>query len=155
MIKGNKSYTYFKNLRSVNFNLKALVDILKLLNCKEFLVFFDIDESNLKCLDVFKDYQAYYDNFGNIKCVLIPLTLIDILYTINDDCDLCIISSSQNETYDKLIRKMNYLNPKKLIQNDEIYFMIDYNYSEMYVAFYFNIRNYNLTYVKNKIDNLF
>lgn len=155
MIKGNKSYTYFKNLRSVNFNLKALVEILKLLNCKEFLVFFDIDESNLKCLDVFKDYQAYYDNFGNIKCVLIPLTLIDILYTINDDCDLCIISSSQNETYDKLIRKMNYLNPKKLIQNDEIYFMIDYNYSEMYVAFYFNIRNYNLTYVKNKIDNLF
>lgn len=155
MIKGNKSYTYFKNLRSVNFNLKALVDILKLLNCKEFLVFFDIDESNLKCLDVFKDYQAYYDNFGNIKCVLIPLTLIDILYTINDDCDLCIISSSQNETYDKLIRKMNYLNPKKLIQNDEIYFMIDYNYSKMYVAFYFNIRNYNLTYVKNKIDNLF
>ena len=130
MIKGNKSYTYFKNLRSVNFNLKALVDILRLLNCKEFLVFFDIDESNLKCLDVFKDYQAYYDN-------------------------LCIISSSQNETYDKLIRKMNYLNPKKLIQNDEIYFMIDYNYSEMYVAFYFNIRNYNLTYVKNKIDNLF
>ena len=155
MIKGNKSYTYFKNLRSVNFNLKSLVDILKLLNCKEFLVFFDIDESNLKCLDVFKDYQAYYDNFGNIKCVLIPLTLIDILYTINDDCDLCIISSSQNETYDKLIRKMNYLNPKKLIQNDEIYFMIDYNYSKMYVAFYFNIRNYNLTYVKNKIDNLF
>lgn len=155
MIKGNKSYTYLKNLHSIKLNLKAIVDILKLPNCNEFLVFFDYNEPDLKWLDIFKDCQVYYDNFGNIECALIPSSLIDILNTINDDCDLCIISSSKNETYDKLIRKMNYLNPRKLIKNNEIYFMIEYNYSEEYVAFYFNIRNYDLDYVKSKIDNLF
>lgn len=150
----NKDNTTQISLEKVKIKTDVFVEILKLLDCNEFLIFFDIELKSSKILDVLKNYQVFYDRKGNIKCVILPLDEIDILNDIAIICDLCILSSYQDKIYDKLINNMSELIPKKLIKNNEIKFMIDFNNSESYIDFFINTRYYDVEKINKKIDNL-
>lgn len=150
----NKDNTTQISLEKVKIKANVFVEILKLLDCNEFLIFFDIELKSFKILDVLKNYQVFYDRKGNIKCAILPLEGLDILNDIMSICDLCILSSYQDKIYDKLINNMSELIPKKLIKNNEIKFMIDFNNSESYIDFFINTRYYDVEKIKEKVDNL-